>query len=321
MLVTSWLGGLKMRCDTQNKSLESVGISDNKKLLVCNFCKSQNVVKKGFRQTDNRGKIQRYLCRDCKKSFCIDEGFYRMRNSESKITQAIDLYFSNLSSRKVRNHFRRHLPKNCSHVTILDWCRKYVLKVSKYINTLEPQLSGQFYADETEIDREKYHNDIFWCNVDWGTRYINATLYSPNSQNMEDALEFMNKIKESKRLPKYIQTDAGVFYPTAFKSVFYSNKGKRDEQPEHIINNVSKTGKHNVRIETVFMKVKDRVDDFRGLKALWSAPILMQGIILQHNYIEEHTTTGKIPSELAGIKLNLGVNRWLGLIKLSALEN
>ena len=77
------------------------------------------------------------------------------------------------------------------------------------------------------------------------------------------------------------------------------------------------TGKHNVRIETVFSKVKDRVDDFRGLKATWSAPILLQGIIIQHNFIEAHTTTGKIPSELAGLKLDCGINRWLGLIRLS----
>src|SRR3989338_4565458 len=94
----------------------------------CRFCKSIKVVKKGFRKTENRGRIQRYICRDCKKSFCKDEGFYRIRNSPEKITSAIDLYFSNLSSRKVRNYFKRHLDHNASHITILDWCRKYVLK-------------------------------------------------------------------------------------------------------------------------------------------------------------------------------------------------
>jgi len=36
------------------------------------------------------------------------------------------------------------------------------------------------------------------------------------------------------------------------------------------------------------MKIKDRVDDFRGLKALWSAPIIMVGLTIQHNFIEEH---------------------------------
>ena len=288
--------------------------------IKCLHCGKSNYKKKGFRKTQNRGKIQKFYCFECHRYFTNDEGFYRMRNSENKITSAIDLYFSNLSSRKVRNHFRRHWDHNASHETILNWCRKYVLKVTKYTETLQPQLSGQFYADETEIDREKDRNDIFWCNVDWGTRYINATLYSPHSQNMEDAVEFMTRIKKSK-VPKYIQTDAGVFYPNAFKSVFYNNSGKRSEQPIHLINNVSKTGKHNVRIESVFMKVKDRVQDFRGLKALWSAPILMQGIIIQHNFIEAHTTTGQVPSELAGIKQELGVNRWLELIKLSSTTN
>jgi len=288
-----------------------------KQTIKCQYCKSEKVVKRGLSPTENRGKQQRYLCKSCKRTFIQDLGFWKKKNSESKITAAIDLYFSNLSSRKVRNHFRRHWEHNASHITVLNWCREYTLKVSKFVDTLKPKLSGQFYADETEIDREKDHNDIFWCNVDWGTRYINATLYSPYDQNLNDATEFMERIKESKKLPKYIQTDGGVFYPTAFKSVFYSNKGKRNEQPKHIINNVSKTGRHNVRIETVFSKIKDRVDDFRGLKALWSAPILMHGIILQHNFIENHTTTGVLPCELAGLKLDVGVNRWLGLIKCS----
>src|SRR3989338_2993918 len=286
--------------------------------IKCVFCGQSNFIKKGFRKTENRGKIQTYKCLECNKKFTNNDGFYRMRNSEAKITSAIDLYFSNLSSRKVRNHFRRHWNHNASHETVLSWCRRYVLKVQKYVNTLQPQLSGEFYADETEIDREKNKNDIFWCSVDWQTRYINATLYSPNEQNMIDGIEFMKRIKESKTIPKYIQTDALGLYPQAFKTVFYSNRGKREERPKHIINNFQKTKKHNVRIETVFMKIKDRVDDFRGLKALWSAPILLDGIVLQHNFIENHTTTGKLPCELAGLKLEAGVNRWLGLIRLSS---
>jgi transposase-like protein len=287
-------------------------------MIKCIYCGKSNYVKKGYRQTENRGKIQRFICRDCGRQFTNDDGFYRMRNSESKITSAIDLYYSNLSSRKVRNYFRRHLEHNASHVTIMDWCRRYVLKVQKYVDSLQPELSGEFYADETEIQRSRKddRNDIFWCNVDWGTRYINATMYSPNEQNLKDATEFMRKIKSTKALPKYIQTDAGVFYPTAFRKVFYSRY--KDDKVEHIVNNVSKTKKHNVRIETVFSKIKDRVYDFRGLKALWSAPILMAGIVLQHNYIENHTTTGKIPCELAGLKLEAGQNRWLGMIKLAS---
>jgi len=51
---------------------------------------------------------------------------------------------------------------------------------------------------------------------------------------------------------------------------------------------------------------------------LWSAPILMAGIVLQHNFIEAHTTTGIIPSKLAGLDLGKENNRWLELIRLAS---
>ena len=66
------------------------------------------------------------------------------------------------------------------------------------------------------------------------------------------------------------------------------------------------------------MKIKDRVDDFRGLKALWSAPILMNSLIIQHNFIEAHTTIDEVPCNRAGQDLDLGENRWLGLIRLAS---
>lgn len=65
------------------------------------------------------------------------------------------------------------------------------------------------------------------------------------------------------------------------------------------------------------MKIKDRVIDFRGLKALWSAPIIMFGLTVQHNFIELHSTINKVPCQLAGQDLDLGEDRWLGLIRLA----
>ncbi|MBN2421598.1 DDE-type integrase/transposase/recombinase [Candidatus Woesearchaeota archaeon] len=245
-----------------------------------------------------------------------------MRNSNKLITMSVDMYLSNLSSRKMRNQLLRHFNHRISHVSVLDWVRKYVLKVHKFVDRLNPQLNGRIYADETDIPRgtntKKKGGDIFWCAVDWDTRFINATYYSPKTQSIKDATEFMKRIK-SRVLPKYIQTDAGAFYPKAFMKVFNPRRKKFSNlKIQHIVNNVGKTRKHNVRIETVFSKIKDRVDDFRGLKALWSAPILLAGIVLQHNFIESHTTTGQLPCELAGLNLETGINRWLGLIRLSS---
>ena len=288
-------------------------------MVKCIYCKNRNYVKNGTRKTKDRGLIQTYKCKTCNRRFTNDEGFYRMRNNPAKITQALDLYYSSLSSRKVRNYFRRHLPNNSSHETVLSWARKYSLKVQKFINTLQPELSGRFYADETEIDRARFDgkNDIFWCSIDWKTRYINATLYSPFKQNAEDGRLFLEKIKRSKNKPKYITTDGLQLYPRLMRKVFSTNKTK-PFRTKHFVISHSKTKKHNVRIETVFSKIKDRTRLFRGLKALWSAPILMNGIILQHNFIERHTTTGDIPSERAQLKLGCDENRWLELIRISA---
>ena len=281
------------------------------------FCKGTKNYKKGFRETEHRGKIQKYYCKDCKRMFTQDLGFYRMRHKETIITMSIDMYISNLSSRKMKNQLARHMGIKVTHMTILDWVRRFTLKVSKFVDKLGYNLGNSFYADETLIDCEG-RNDRFWCCLDWDTRLITGVHYSL-SGNPSQAMKFL-KSAISKGKPKFIQTDAGVFYPRAFRKMFYSNK-IGGLTVEHKIQNYHKTKIHNYRIETVFMKIKDRVDDFRGLKALWSAPIMMMAITIQHNFIEAHTTLDDVPCERAGVNLGFGDNRWLDLIKLSSINN
>ncbi len=281
--------------------------------IKCKHCGSINFSKQGYRKTDNRGKIQKFYCKDCHKFFTNDEGFYRMRYSTQTITLSVDMYLSNLSSRRMRNQLKRHFQTKVSHITILDWVRKYSLMVHNFVEKLGYNLGDSFYADETVIKREG-QDDRFWACVDWETRLITGIHYSITT-NPKEAQQFLVK-SINKGKPKFIQTDAGVFYPKAFKRLFYSNK-IGGLVVEHKIQNYQKTRIHNYKIETVFMKIKDRVDDFRGLKALWSAPIIMVGLTIQHNFIEEHTTTKEIPCSLAGQDLDLGENRWFGLIKLA----
>lgn len=286
-------------------------------VVKCKHCSSTNFCKKGYRKTENRGKIQKYYCKDCQRFFTNDNGFYRMRNNENIITMSIDMYISNLSSRKMRNQLSRHMNTKVSHMSILDWVRRYTLKISKFVDKLEYNMGDSFYADETLIDCEG-RDDRFWCCLDWDTRLITGIHYSL-SGNPQEAQKFLFKsIQKGK--PKFIQTDGGVFYPRAFRKLFYSNK-LSGLTIEHKIQNASVTKIHNYRIETVFMKIKDRVIDFRGLKALWSAPILMNALVIQHNFIEAHTTLDGVPCERAGVNLDLGDNRWLDLIKLATINN
>lgn len=244
--------------------------------IKCRHCKSENNCKKGYRKTKNRGKIQKFFCKDCKKFFTADDGFYRMRTDSKTITMSLDMYLSNLSSRKMRNQLKRHFGIKRSHQSVLNWVYKYVMKVHNFVDKLGYNLGDSFYADETEINR-KGNFDNFWACVDWSTRLITGIHYSI-STNIDEAKLFIKKAI-SKGKPKFIQTDAAQFYPKAFQKLFYSNKIK-GLTVEHKIQNYHKTKIHNYKIETVFMKLKDRVYDFRGLKALWSAPILMTGLVI-----------------------------------------
>jgi len=63
------------------------------KNLCCPKCNSNKIKKDGKRKTNNRGKIQRYRCKECDFRFVIDDGFYRMRNHPNKIIVGIDLYY------------------------------------------------------------------------------------------------------------------------------------------------------------------------------------------------------------------------------------
>lgn len=103
-------------------------------MTKCKHCSGKNFLKKGFRKISYRGKIQKYFCKDCNKYFTNDDGFYRMRNKPEIITMSIDMYVSNLSSRKMRNQLKRHLSYKISHVSVLDWVRRYTLKVHKFID-------------------------------------------------------------------------------------------------------------------------------------------------------------------------------------------
>ncbi|MBS3112017.1 hypothetical protein J4459_02030 [Candidatus Woesearchaeota archaeon] len=44
----------------------------------------------------------------------------------------------------------------------------------------------------------------------------------------------------------------------------------------------------------------------------------MNAIVIQHNFIEAHTTINEISWEKAGVKLVLSENRWLDLIKIGS---
>ena len=148
-----------------------------KKVSMCPYCHSENIIKKGLRETNKRGNIQRYLCKDCKKKFTMDNGFYRMRFIDRMITCVLNLYYNGMSLRKIKSHLEVYYDCVCSHMTILRWIRKYITKISKFVDNLKVNNSDCITFDEVEYKTKK-EQSFFIGVMDKDSRFIVSSDYS-----------------------------------------------------------------------------------------------------------------------------------------------
>jgi len=251
-----------MHSEAQTSPQSGNNPSENKKLSAqCPRCKSYKTIKKGLSKTLNRGNQQRNICKECKYSFIVDKGFWKMKFSEAKVNQAIDTYFEGLSLRKVRRNFHRYSELKVSHQSILNWIHKYSYLMKQYVETLEPRLSGHFMTDETMIRcNGKWHN--LGVVFDKHTRYVVATRYSEYEYiSAEDNIKLWNEAKQIKR-PYKFSSDSHITYEEAFKKVFYSRYKKDFVEWNKI--NCAKTGQFNFIMERLFNSLKERSE--RALK-------------------------------------------------------
>lgn len=50
------------------------------------------------------------------------------------------------------DHLKQFARVNVSHVAVLKWIQKYVALMRDYVNTLRPELSKVYHADETKVN-------------------------------------------------------------------------------------------------------------------------------------------------------------------------
>lgn len=294
---------------------------------ICPHCKSKEIVRRGFKQTEAHGKRQRYFCKSCSKRFIPRDAFFRMRNSPQKITCALDLFCRGLSTRGVQEHFKAFFPHNSDHSSILRWVRKYSLKISNYTDNLKVQTGSYIEVDEMEFHRRKSHKrklgiDKNWFidGIDVKTRFmINSAYVKHRSQaNLKKILSNI-KNKTSGNI-KIITTDGLTAYDNIVKKTWgYDNKLGR-YKIEHKVVTQSKGEGFNIWVERLHNSIRQRTTGFRGLHgSVESAYAIMKGFEIYYNFINKHgALNGKSPSELAIPSLKFETaNRWLELIKLA----
>jgi len=300
--------------------------------ITCPKCKGKEVIKWSKRKTENRGLIQRYKCKHCNSHFTPDDGFFRMRNSQEKITLCLDLFYRGVSTRKVQEHLQAFYTHNSSWVTIYSWVLKYSKQISSFTDTLKLKVGSEVQVDEVEYHRRRSYKskrgtEINWFidSIDTKTRFMVASNYC-KSRGKKEIKQVMKAIKDKTETQiKVITTDGLLTYPNIIKSVFgYSNLKKEIIRHNRI--NASKGEGFNYPIERLHNNVRARTKTFRGFHgSIESANAIMKGYEIYYNFITKHQALNHCPYELAIPELALSLenekNRWLGLIKLSNLND
>jgi transposase-like protein len=280
-------------------------------IATCLFCHSSDLKKFGVRHNKS-GHIQRFLCASCERTFSVNLGFERMKHNPQAITTAMQLYFSGESLRNTAKSLRL-LGVQVTHRTILNWIRKYVTLMQKYLNKITPQVSDTWRADEMFL-KVKGNLKYLYALMDDQTRFWIAQEVA-NTKYTADVRPLFKLAKAvAQKQPLTLITDGAANFHEAYTKEFYVRKmGTEHIREIHIAGKV-----HNNKMERMNGEIRDRERVMRTLEKA-DSPILT-GMQIYHNYVRSHMgLKGRTPSEAAGIRVE-GEDKWLTLIQNAKLN-
>jgi transposase-like protein len=277
-------------------------------LSACIYCSSSNLMKYGLRK-NKTGNLQVFYCRDCHKYFTMNIGFEKMKHNPQAITSAMQLYFSGESLRNTQKSLKL-LGVEVSYRTILNWIKKYVGLMKNYVETITPNVSDTWRADEIYIKVKGDMKYLFAMMDDetrfWIAQEVAETKYTHDARKL---LQMSKQLMGKK--PMTFITDGLPAYHDAYKKEFWTMK--KETRTEHVRHITLRGDRNNNKMERMNGEVRDREKTMRGLKTKDTA--ILQGYQLFHNYIRPHEgLDGKTPAEACGIKVE-GENKWKTLIQ------
>lgn len=283
--------------------------------IKCRFCNSTEIIKRGLRKTQNRGSIQRYECKSCKKRFTQEDGFFRMRNTPQKITLCMDLFYRGVSTRKVQEHLQAFYPHNADHRTILRWIVKYSNLIHNNVKDLKLIVGNELQIDEMEY-KTKGKKTWFIDSIDTKTRYMVSSNFVKERSQKEIKKVLVNAKKKTGNQISIYTTDGYTAYDSIIRKIAGYRNLKKGLITHHKVTQLKGEG-FNHKIERMHNNIRQRTKTFRGFKNINSANAIMKGFEVYYNFIMKHQAINKCPYELAipDLKLNEN-NKWLELINL-----
>lgn len=280
--------------------------------MKCRYCASDNSVKCGKRK-NKINDMQTFKCRECSRRFSDSDRFIYSQNSEGIISRAMYLYFEGLSLRKISRYLGNFNDTNVSHSTIHSWIMQYTEMVKRYLDPIVVDAYSTWQIDEMVINIKGQHFWL-WNVMDEDSRFFICTKLT-KERRMEDAMDVINMARSrTQKDPITLVSDGLGIYKSMFKKVF----GENSDTTYHIWGVTEKNIYFNNFVERLNGSIREKVKVTRAYKELYAAQTIINGWQIHYNFVRPHSSIGNMtPAEKAGIKLDLGKDKWLGLIRES----
>ena len=272
--------------------------------IRCPACQSENVVKKGV-----RNEQQRYLCRECNKSFRASGKAEGRRMDADLMGAAIGDYYDGKSYKKIAEAIEKEydIPEP-SKATIYEWVRDYTKEAVDSMEDVKVPTGGNWVADEmvVKVGGQKAYN---WNVMDEDTRYILASYLSHRRDGHAARAAIRKAAEAADKPPKSITTDKWRAYIKPIKDILPGAKHVQSEGlSAELNNNLSE------RLQGTF---RDRTKTLRGLESIESGQRYLDGWVLNYNLFRKHESLGnRTPAEVA--KITVPYQEWADVVKVDA---
>ena len=293
------------------------------------FCDGvEYVIRKGWRY-NKAGNKQIWNCGKCNIKFTKDDGFWKMKNTPETITEAIDLYEVGHSLAETKEHLWKHHSIKISEISVRNWIKKYSKRIEKYTDTLSPRVQERIHEDEVEFKvngkktyfwRAKESKTGFKFSGPVGRRSMENCQHL-NLQIKKRCYKQMLDIKKNGKKKIRFVSDKLAHYKTTHGKLFRNVADITHGIP---IKAKLKGLKYNNNvIECEHPDVNQRIKQMKGVDDIDFVECVLHLKDIMDNFARKRNRKNKTPAELAGINLDLGRNKTLGLIyvlKLLGLE-
>ena len=283
---------------------------------LCTRCHSTTIKKNGFRTLKNGTKRQKYQCKQCNRKFILGEnGFSKVSSDPKIISECLNLVMSGVSYRNVARHIYSTHEIEISFTSVRNWIKKYTYMIKEYVESFYPELGDVWSLDEMYLNVKntkktgKGFHDWLWSIIDPKTRFLIATEVS-KKREIADARKIIASGKKIvSQNPNYVLTDSLNSYQEAIRKEF-------ENRTAHVRTKSLKDGFVNRPIERYHNEIRENTKTRRGLGTDESAQDFAELLKINHNFVKPHRgLNGKTPAQAANIDLELGVDKYMDLIK------